>query len=337
MPDYPIFDCGDVRLQSGMTCRSARLAYQTYGRLNTARTNVIVYPTSYGAQHLDTEWTIGPGRALDPARWFIVIPNLFGNGLSTSPSNTPPPFDQGRYPHFTLTDAVRQQHRLLFEELGVREIALVVGWSMGAQQAYHWGALYPEQVRRIAPICGSAKTSVHNFVFLEGVKAALTGDPAWRDGWFHEHPVRGLRAMGRVYAGWALSQAFYRARLYEGLGYGSLEDFLVHNWEGNFLRRDGNNLLAMLWSWQHADISANERYEGDLAAALGSITARAMVMPCRHDLYFPPEDSEWEASRMPNAELRVIESVWGHRAGNPQGDPADDRFIQDALKELLAE
>ena len=149
--------------------------------------------------------------------------------------------------------------------------------------------------------------------------------------------MRGLRAMGRVYAGWALSQAFYRERAYEPLGYGSLEDFLVHNWEGNFLRRDGNNLLAMLWSWQHADISANDLYRGDLDAALGSITARAMVMPCRHDLYFPPEDSAWEVERLPNAELRVIESIWGHRAGNPQQSPADDRFIQDALKELLAE
>ncbi len=337
MSDTTIFECGDVRLQSGMTYRGARLAYQTYGTLDAKRSNAIVLPTSYGAQHTDLEWTIGPGRALDPARWFIVIPNMFGNGLSSSPSNTPPPFDKGRYPHFTLADNVRLQHRLLAEVFGIEEIALVVGWSMGAQQAYHWGALYPEQVRRIAPICGSARTSRHNFVFLEGVKAALTGDPAWRDGWFWEHPTRGLRAMGRVYAGWALSQAFYRERVYEQIGYGSLEDFLVHHWEGNFLRRDGNNLLAMLWSWQHADISANDVYRGDLAAALGSITARAMVMPCRHDLYFPPEDSAWEVERLPNAELRVIESIWGHRAGNPQQSPADDRFIQDALKELLAE
>jgi homoserine O-acetyltransferase len=337
MTDYQIFACGDVRLQSGMTYRGARLAYQTYGMLNADKSNAIVYPTSYGAQHTDTEWTIAPGRALDPTRWFIVIPNLFGNGLSSSPSNTPPPFDQGRYPHFTLTDNVRLQERLLREVFGVEEIALAVGWSMGAQQAFHWGALFPERVRRIAAICGSARTSVHNFVFLEGVKAALTGDPAWCEGWFHAHPVRGLRAMGRVYAGWALSQAFYRERGWERLGYGSLEDFLVHNWEGNFLRRDGNNLLAMLWSWQHADVSANELYQGDLERALGAITARTLVMPCRHDLYFTPEDSAWEVERMPNAELRVIESIWGHRAGNPvAGAPEEDAFIQAALRELLA-
>ncbi len=242
----------------------------------------------------------------------------------------------GRYPHFTLYDNVMLQHRLVTEVLGVKEVALVVGWSMGAQQAFHWGALFPELVRRIAPICGSARTSIHNFVFLEGVKAALTADPNWRDGYFAAHPVRGLRAMGRVYAGWALSQAFYRERVYERIGYPSLEDFLVHGWEGNFLRRDGDNLLAMLWSWQNADISANDTYQGDLKEALGAIRARAVVMPCRHDLYFTPEDSEIEAGQMPNAELRVIESIWGHRAGNPNGDPTDDAFINQALFDLLA-
>jgi homoserine acetyltransferase len=93
---------------------------------------------------------------------------------------------------------------------GIERVKLVYGFSMGAQQAFHWGALFPDRVERIAPICGSAKTSPHNFVFLEGVKAALTADPAWQDGWFATPPTRGFQAMGRVYAGWGLSQAFYR-------------------------------------------------------------------------------------------------------------------------------
>jgi homoserine O-acetyltransferase len=178
MSDYSIFEAGDVVLQSGLTYRNARLAYKTYGALNAAKSNAIVYPTSYGAQHYDLEWAIAPGKALDPTRYFIVIINKFGNGLSASPSNTPPPFDRGRYPHFTMTDNVRVQHRLLREVFGIERVHLVYGFSMGAQQAFHWGALFPDRVERIAPICGSAKTSPHNFVFLEGVKAALTADPA---------------------------------------------------------------------------------------------------------------------------------------------------------------
>jgi len=246
MPDYQIFEAGDVVLQSGLTYRGARLAYKTYGALDTETSNVIVYPTSYGAQHYDLEWAIGEGKALDPTQYFIIIPNMFGNGLSSSPSKTPAPFDRARYAHFTMTDNVRVQQRLLQEVFGIARVRLVYGFSMGAQQAFHWGALFPDRVERIVPICGSAKTSPHNFVFLEGVKAALTADPAWQDGWFATPPTRGFQAMGRVYAGWGLSQAFYREEEWRKLGYSSLEDFLVGNWEGGFRRRDANDLLAML-------------------------------------------------------------------------------------------
>jgi homoserine O-acetyltransferase len=336
MTDYQIFEAGDVVLQSGLTYRGARIAYKTYGTLDAAKSNVIVHPTSYGAQHPDLEWQIGPGRALDPAKHFIIIPNMFGNGLSSSPSNTPAPFDRGRYPHFTMVDNVRVQERLLREVFGITRVKLVFGFSMGAQQAFHWGALFPDKVEAIAPVCGSAKTSPHNFVFLEGVKAALTADPAWQDGWFATPPTRGFQAMGRVYAGWGLSQAFYREEKWRGLGYSSLEDFLVGNWEGGFRRRDANDLLAMLWTWQRADISANEVYHGDFVEALGAIKARAIVMPSETDLYFTVEDNRREVARMPNAELRPIPSIWGHRAGNPWANPEDAKFIDDAVRELLA-
>jgi homoserine O-acetyltransferase len=219
---------------------------------------------------------------------------------------------------------------------GVERICLVYGFSMGAQQALHWGALFPDRVERIAPICGSARTSPHNFVFLEGVKAALTADPAWQDGWFATQPTRGFQAFGRVYAGWGLSQAFYREETWRNLGFSSLEDFLVGSWEAGFRRRDANDLLAMLWMWQHADISANDLYRNDFTAALGAISAKAMVMPCETDLYFTVEDNRREVARMGQAELRPIPSIWGHRAGNPAFNPQDAKFIDDAVKELLA-
>ena len=336
MPDCEIFQAGDVVLQSGLTLRGAQLAYKTYGTLNVRKDNAIVYPTWYSAQHTENEWLIGEGMALDPNRYFIVVPNMFGNGLSTSPSNAAPPYNAARFPHVTVCDNVRQQHRLMTEVFGVEKVALAVGWSMGAQQSFHWGALYPDMVERIAPFCGSARTSRHNFVFLEGVKAALTADDAWAGGWYEKPPVKGLRAMGRVYAGWGFSQAFYREKLDLKLGFASLEDFLIGFWEGLFLSRDANNLLAMLWTWQHGDIAANELYNGDFEKALAAIRARAIVMPGQTDLYFPPEDNQYEVMHMPNAECRPIPSIWGHGAGCMNLNPPDTKFIDDALKELLA-
>ncbi|RIX76924.1 alpha/beta fold hydrolase [Acidovorax cavernicola] len=333
--DYDIFELGDVVLQRGATLRGAKLAYKTYGTLNADKSNAIVYPTWYSGQHHDNEWLIGPGMALDPAKYFIIVPNMMGNGLSSSPSNTPEPYNLARFPNVTLYDNVTLQHRLVTEKFGIEQLALVVGWSMGAQQTNQWGCLYPEMVKRIAPFCGSAKTAPHNIVFLEGVKAALTADAAWNGGWYTTPPGKGLRAVGRVYAGWGLSQPFYMQQLWRELGFSSLEDFLVGYWEGFFLKKDANNLLAMLWSWRHGDISDNPVFKGDFKKALGAIQARALVMPAERDLYFPVADNEWEVSHMPNAECRPIPGVWGHFAGGGSS-PVDTRFIDNALKELLA-
>lgn len=333
--DCEIFDLGDVVLQRGATLRNAKLAYKTYGSLNADKSNVIVYPTWYSGQHYDNEWLIGPGMALDPQKYFIIVPNMLGNGLSSSPSNAPEPYNLARFPNITLYDNVTLQHRLVTEKFGIERIALVVGWSMGAQQTNQWGCLYPDMVQRIAPFCGSAKTAPHNIVFLEGVKAALTADAAWNGGWYTTPPSKGLRAVGRVYAGWGLSQPFYMQELWRELGFSSLEDFLVSYWEGFFLQKDANNLLAMLWSWQNGDISDNPVFKGDFKKALGAIKARAIVMPAERDLYFPVADNEWEVSHMPNAECRPIPGVWGHFAGGGSS-PVDTRFIDTALKELLA-
>lgn len=336
MSDYQTFDLGDFVLQGGATLRGAKLAYQTYGTLAADKGNAIVYPTWYSGRHWDNEWLIGEGMALDPNRYFIIVPNMLGNGLSSSPSNMPPPYDKARFPNVTMYDNVRAQHQLVAGYFGIETLPLVTGWSMGAGQTYQWAVSYPDMVRRIAPFCGSSHTSEHNIVFLEGVKAALTADDAFRGGWYDQKPVKGLRAAARVYAGWGFSQAFYWDRVYQELGFSSLEDFLVGFWEGFFLDdRDANNLLTMLWTWQNADVGKTPGFDGDTIAALRSITAKAMVLPAEKDLYFPPEDEAWACRYIPDAEHRVIPGVWGHFAGGG-ANPVDTKFIDDALKELLA-
>jgi len=333
--DYALFDAGNVVLQSGRTFRRMSLAYKTFGTLNADRSNAILYPTSYAAQHMDIEFMVREGGALDPSRYFIVIANLFGNGLSSSPSNTPWPDVGTRYPDISYFDAVHVQKRMLAELWGIEKLALVYGWSMGAMQAYHWGALFPDAVERIAVVCGSARCAPHNRVFIEGASHALTADAAYRDGVFTERPVRGLRAMGRVYAGWALSQTFYRDEMWRQLGASSLEDYLVTAWETSFARRDPADLLAQFWTWSHGDISANPLYGGDLPRALAAIRARTLLMPGDHDLYFQVDDNRAEMQHLRNAELHPIPSVWGHRAGNPLNQPEDRAFIDRRVTALL--
>jgi homoserine O-acetyltransferase len=324
---------GDLQLQSGAVLPHATLAYKTYGTLSPARDNAVLLPTYYSGQHPDNEIMMTAGRALDPRQYFIIVPNMLGNGLSSSPSNTPAPHGGAAFPHVTLYDNVLCQHRLVTEHLGIQRLRLVVGFSMGGQQAFHWGALFPEMVDAIAPICGSARTSPHNIVFLEGVKAALTADAAYADGHYTAPPEKGIRAFGRVYAGWVYSQDFYREREHVKLGLATFEDVIGAS-EARYLQRDANDLLAMLWTWQHADISANPRHNGDFVAALRAITPRAIVMPGETDLYFRVRDNEIEVAEMPNAELRPIPSIWGHAAGRGL-NPADNAFIDAALRDLL--
>jgi homoserine O-acetyltransferase len=335
VPETPeFFELGELTLQSGQRLQSARLGFVTRGQLNAARDNAVLFPTYYTGTHVENLALVGAGRALDPERYFIVIPNLFGNGVSSSPSNH---VAQGGslFPRVTLFDNVLAQQRLLRERFGIERLALAFGWSMGAQQAYHHAALFPERVERLLAVCGSARTSPHNWVFLEGVKAALRADPAFAGGDYAEPPLVGLAAFGRVYAGWAYSQAFFREGLYRRLGHATPEA-LLQAWERDHQQYDANDLLCALWTWQHADISENPRYRGNFAEALAAITARSVIMPCSTDLYFPVEDNRLEVAGLRHGELRVLESPFGHVAGGPNRIPEVTANIEAALRELLA-
>jgi homoserine O-acetyltransferase/O-succinyltransferase len=335
LPAEGTFDLGTFRLESGVVLVDARIAYKTHGRLNAARDNAILYPTQFGAQHGDVEWIIGAGHALDPSTHFVIVLDQLGNGLSSSPSNTPAPQDRGHFPAITIRDDISAQHRLVTRGFGIERVALVTGYSMGAEQTFQWAVSHPDMIERIAPFCGTAKTTPHNAVFLEGVRASLMADAAWNDGQYDAPPTRGLRALARVYAGWALSQPFYKREMYRALGFASIDEFISGFWEPRYLRRDANNLLSMARTWQGNDAGATPGRGGTLASALGGIKARATVMASKTDLYFTVDDIEADAALVPGAQVRVIPSLWGHMAGGGF-DPADNQFIEREIKALLA-
>ena len=333
MKDRAIFEVGDFALQKGGMLPAARLAYRTLGTLSPARDNVVLIPSWYSGTDREAELCIvGFNRAISPARHFVVLTNLLCGGVSSSPSNTPAPFEAARFPRTTLHDNVRLQHRLLTEALGIERIKLVAGWSMGGCQAFQWGAQYPDMVEAIAPLCCSARTGTFNKVFLLSLRRALELDPSFRDGFYRRPPLRGLKAFAAIYAGWGLSEPFYRTEAFRGFGASNYAEFVEGFWEPAFLHHDANDLLALMRTWHDSDISDNPAYGGDLDRSLGAIKARAIVLPCEHDSYFPPVDSAYEASRMPNATCMPIPSIWGHMT---LWNPHDRPFIDAALSELL--
>ncbi|MBE7375224.1 alpha/beta fold hydrolase [Pseudomonas lopnurensis] len=325
---------GEVSLEGGERLRNARICYQVLGTPNRARDNLVLIPSYYGGTHWGSLPLLGADSPLATGEHCIVLTDLLGAGWSTSPSNAAPGQQGADFPRVSLLDNVRVQKALLDRLFGDDwQLALVTGWSMGGMQTLYWAMAYPERMRAILPFCCTARCWPHNQVFLEGVKAALCADADWQGGRYATPPERGLRAFGRAYAGWAYSQAFFRRELWRGLGFASVEALLDY-WERDHLEQDANDLLCVLDTWQCAD-PAHSFGGGSLAEALGRIQARTIVMPGSTDLYFTVDDARHEASLMPNAELRVLESDWGHCAGGPGRDPQAMAQIFAAMRALL--
>src|SRR6202789_603658 len=158
----------NFKTESGAVLPEARVVYGTYGHLNAAHDNAILLPSHYMAKLNGYEWLMGPEKALDPAKYFLVTTELFGNGSSSSPSNTPEPFHGPRFPVMTIRDNVEAVHRLLEEDLHVTHLRAIIGFSMGAQQAFQWAVSYPMMADRIGATSGTAKTYGHGIVRLEG-------------------------------------------------------------------------------------------------------------------------------------------------------------------------
>ncbi|NKS66972.1 alpha/beta fold hydrolase [Rhodococcus hoagii] len=322
------FSLGRFTTELGVDLPGAHLSYRTHGTLDRDGTNCVLLPSYYTGTHRSYEPWIGPGRMFDPRDWFVVAVDMFGNGLSSSPSNHPLPRS---FPLLTIADNVRAQ-RALLDSLGVRGIALAAGWSMGALQCYEWAVRYPSMVRSLLPICGAARCSDFNRVFLDGVASTLTADPAYRSG--TGPPVDGLRAFGRVYAGWAYSRDFFDRGSYRDVGYDSIDD-LLDGWANDHAAMDADDLTAMLDTWRTADVGRG--HAGGFDAALGSIGARTIVMPGTTDAYFTLADAAREAALVPGAELRPIDSELGHIAGRPGIRQAETDAIAAAARELLTD
>ena len=323
------FALGDLAVERGGTIRGAQIGWERHGALNAARDNLIVYPSSYSAQHADMAWLIGPDSILDPTRYCILAIDMFSNGISSGAAET------ADYPALvTMADNVRAQHRLVTEHFRVERLAAVYGFSMGGIQAYHWASLFPAMVAHAFVVCGSARTADHNKVFLQGLLRTLEAAPEHRGGGrFSSEPVAALRAFGTIYAGWGLSQDFYRAGLYRtALGAPDLDTFIREQWQDRFAARRAANLYAQAWAWHEADIADG----GDLETALRRIEADVTLLPSETDLYFRVADNEAELPFLRSAELRPIPSIWGHRAGNPNADADDLAFLARAGRDGLS-
>ncbi len=326
----------NFQLECGVTLPEAKVVYATYGTLNPAKDNVVLVPSHYMADWHGYEWLIGPDLALDPGRYFIVATELFGNGRSSSPSNTPEPFHGPRFPVTTIRDNVEAVRRLLADAFAVSHVRAIIGFSMGGQQAFQWAVSHPDFADRIVVTAATAKTYGHGVVRLEGQISALTADPAFNNGDYAAPPARGLSAFGMVWAGWLFSQGWWRKELWRDPAKPDLTlDQVIDGFRKDFIPgADANNLILQMRTWEKHDVGFTPGFNGDTERALKSIRTRLLYMPSETDLYFPVQDAAYEAAFIPGVTLKPIPSLWGHTAG-AASNPADGRFLNTAIRDFL--
>lgn len=332
---YELIDIGTLDLEEGSRIPHCQIAVSTLGKLNQAKDNAILFPTWYsGTNKLLEQVYTGKGRALDPDKYFIIITNQIGNGLSSSPHNTDPPGGMPAFPKVRIGDDVRAQHAIVAGKFGIKQLELVVGGSMGAQQTYEWAVRYPDMVKRAAPIAGTARNTEHDFLFTDTLVEAITSDPGFQGGNYksNEEVKAGMLRHAKMWAVMGWSTEFFQQGRHRALGFASMDEFINNFMMGYFAPMDPNALLAMAWKWQRGDVSRHTG--GNLRAALKRIKAKTFVMPISTDMFFPPADCMAEWRLIPDAEFRPIESLDGHLAlfgADPNATAQLDRHLNELL------
>lgn len=319
---------GPFALESGRVLPGLDIAYRTWGRLSPAGDNaVVVCHALTGSADADQWWAplFGPGRSLDPDRYFIVCSNVLGGCYGSTGPASPGPDGRpwgARFPRITVRDQVQAQIALA-DALGIRRIRFVIGGSMGGLQALEWALLDPGRVEAVVSIAASGRHSPWCLAWSEAQRLALAADPKYRDGHYDpaDPPTAGLAAaraiaMATYRSPQSLEKRFGRACGADIFGEGAEapRDFAVRGWlrrHGRALveRFDANSYVALLDAMDSHDLA---RRRGSWETALQSLEQPVLLASVKSDALYPPAEQGDLAARLPQAEWLEIDSDHGH-------------------------
>ncbi|HEY6132785.1 MAG TPA: alpha/beta fold hydrolase, partial [Rubrivivax sp.] len=302
------FAPGDFRLESGAVIHDFELSYVVHGQIDAGASNVVLALPAIGSTHHRLDFLIGAGRALDPARLAIIAVDTIGNGLASSPSNSKRQSGLD-FPRFTIRDMVESQ-RALLDHLRVRQLAAVVGASMGGMQALQWGVSHPQRMRRLVAMTPMARTAAWAAAVNETSRRALMSTLDWlaggTQGWSAWVPLMQLLAgrtpsqLEREFSSPAAVQSAIEARTQAWLA----QRFAPVDW------------VYQSWAYDAHDVGGTPGFAGDTARALAAISAPTLVLAPPLDLYNPVESARFAAACIPGAQLVEIPSEWGHQSAS---------------------
>jgi homoserine O-acetyltransferase len=291
------FVVSNFTLKGGAVRPGARVIYATYGTLSTARDTAILLSPHYMADAHGYKWLIGPQKALDPAKYFVIATELFGNGKSSAPGNAPEPLHDPRFPVPATHDDVDAVHRRLGETSRIDYMRAIIGFSMGAQRAFQWAVSHPDFADRIVVTSATAKTWSHGIVRLRSQIAAIEADPAFGGGDCKAQAKQGVKAFGEARAAWLFSQPWWRDELWRvDAKPGATFDDVYENFHQDFTPgADANDLILQMRTLEEHDVGTTPDHGHDTKRAVDSTKFPLFYPPSETDPYFPVGDARYEA------------------------------------------
>jgi homoserine O-acetyltransferase len=297
-----IASIGNFPLENGQQIYDCKIGFRTFGKLNAQRTNTIIYPTGGGTTTFMMESFFGAGLDVDTTRFFLILIDALGNGVSSSPSNS---VGQPKtlFPQFTIKDMVNTQHKMLVENLNIHHLAAVVGGSMGGCQALQWAVSYPDFMDKVVSIEGTPKFSAYDLLWTNAYIDAVKNDTAYRGGNYDVNPVVPLSIL--------ITQLVITSPAYlnNGVQADSFSSWLTASTVKNPFTVDCNNMLWQIKACAAQDISSLAG--GSLEKAVKMIKAKMLIISNKQD-HMINQAASIKFAGMANAELVVMNSDLGH-------------------------
>ncbi|OAF05777.1 homoserine acetyltransferase [Bradyrhizobium centrolobii] len=324
-PPHQLFSEGDLKLESGEMIEDFSISYVTHGTLNATKSNAILMVTAISGNHHRIDFMIGPGKALDPTKYFVICTDAIGNGLTTSPSNskTQP---RMQFPKFTIRDMVESQYRLLKEKFGIDHVVAVIGPSMGGMQTLQWGVSHPDFMNALVAMVPLAQTPAWTVAVLEASRKAIMEDPAWKDGNYDTPPEKGVRLWRDILNLLAArTPDMYQAQFKNGI---NVLPWMTEQENAVMKAFDANDWIYQTWAYERHDVGTTPGFDGNTAKALASIKAKTLILTGTKDLLNPEFEPKQMGKNIPDVKMMTISpgTVTGHASAGGS-NPADVEFL----------
>jgi len=332
-PPHQLFGEGDLKLESGEVIRDFSISYVTHGKLNDKKSNAILMVTALGGNHHRIDFLIGPGKALDTDRYFIICADAIGNGFSTSPSNSKAQ-PRMSFPKYAIRDMVESQYRLLKEKFGIEHVFAVVGPSMGGMQALQWGVSHPDFMDALVAMVPLAKTPAWSVAVVEASRKAIMNDPAWKDGNYDSPPEKGVRLWRDILNLLsARTPDMYSAQFKNGI---DALPWMEAQETAALKAFDANDYIFQTWAYERHDVGTTPGFGGDTAGALASIKAKTLILTGTKDLLNPEFEPLEAGKNIKGVRMVTISpgTVTGHASAGGF-NPADVEFLNREITGFL--